>query len=194
MTGDAVSFIEDGHLYFFGTKTVPSVTQILVYEGFIDTRYFTKQGRNRGSAVHMVVDHHHKSHGCMSLSPSIQGYYDAYLSFIKDSQWYPHTIEKPMACDQFAGTPDQIGFMGKHEAVLDIKTGSISVATGLQLSGYEKLYGHPLQRWALQLKSDGGYKLTRYKDPNDMYIFQSAVACWWWKKRNNIGGGSNNGC
>lgn len=187
-----LEFDETGHIYRFNGKVIPSVTRILVDEGFIDTAWFTQEGRDRGSGVHQLIHVHCKfpdtvRHGCMELSDEMQFYYDAYKSFADDFRWTPHTVEVPMANEQFAGTPDQIGFLNGHEIVLDLKTGAISPATGLQLVGYQILYNKTLRRYALQLYSDGRYKLTEYKDRNDRYIFQAAVAIWHWKRNNKIG-------
>jgi len=194
---DKLFFIEDGHKYIFNSKDVPSVSRILLDEGFISTQWFTDAGRERGSVVHKAVaDQCHGAH-CM-MKAEHAPYLTAFSNFRRDCDWRPKIIETPMGCRQYAGTPDQIGTLNGLLAVLDVKTGVISRATGLQLTAYEKLYNirlaedqlaHPvlpipMRRFALQLTGEGRYILTEYKDRMDRYIWDSAVAIWWFKKNN----------
>lgn len=189
----SLMFDEVNHIYTYNGKRIPSVSQILLDEGFIDNKFFTEEGRNRGSDVHTIIKHHCMGAHCM-MKPSLAPYFSAFQNFEKDCDWKPEIIETMMACELYAGTPDQIGYFEGDLSVLDIKSGSISAATGLQLSGYEKLYNlnynvdynttryKPLKRFALQLKDTGRYVLTQYKDRGDRHIWDSAVSIWWFKQ------------
>lgn len=188
-------FDESTHTYTFNGKRVPSVSNILLDEGFINAQWFTEEGRKRGSDVHTTIKHHCLGAHCM-LKESVVPYFTAFKNFQKDCDWQPEIIEEPMACEYYAGTADQFGRLNGYLSVLDIKSGVISAATGLQLSAYEKLYGiyHnktiPLmKRFALQLTDTGRYILTEYKDSigaKDRYIWDSAVAIWHFKKNKGI--------
>ena len=180
------------HAYTYQGKRVPSVSQILLDMGFIDTQWFTQEGRERGSLVHRAIEVHSRGAHCMK-NPLIDMYIEAFKNFAKDCEWEPEIIETPMACLQYAGTPDQIGKFNGKPSVLDIKTGSISPVTGLQLAAYQKLYslkseGISLKRFAIQLTETGRYILTEYKERMDGYIWDAAVSIWWWKANNKIGG------
>lgn len=185
------------HTYTFNGRIVPSVSQILLEEGFINTQFFTEEGRSRGSLVHRCIENHVRGAHCFQI-PSVEPYLTAFKNFQKDCDWVAEIIEVKMGCEQYAGTPDQIGLFQGNRAILDLKTGSISPATGLQLAAYEKLYRGEVEnavlkivnikRFALQLMDTGRYMLTEYKERADRYIWDSAVAIWHWKK-NNIKGG-----
>lgn len=209
MENSNVVFNATSHTYTYNGKAVPSVSQILQDEGFVDPKYFTEGGRDRGKAVHKAIEIYSRGAHCMR-SKELEPYLDAFKNFQRDCEWEPMIIEVPMACAYYGGTADQFGLFRKEMAVLDIKSGVISPATGLQLSGYERLYweymieqgvkdGQPayvlktakqpaLKRFALQVMDTGRYMLTEYKERNDRYIFDAAVACWWWKRNNRIGG------
>lgn len=182
-----VLFDERDHSYFSEGVYVPSVTRILMDEGLVDDTWFTEESRNRGSAVHVFIKHKCLIEkgafvGCAMLSPEWKSYYDGYLQFEEDCNWKPQIIEGPMACEKFAGTPDQIGLLNNETAVLDIKTGQPQRVTGLQLQGYEDLLGRPAKRYALHLSSTGKYRLIEYKDRQDRYVWRSAVALWHYKR------------
>ena len=189
----SVEFFPDSHVYLKDGKHIRSVTQILLDLGFVDTTWFTEQGRNRGSAVHIAVKHHASHASCMQLSDEVKPYVNAYRKFEIEMDWVPLIIEEPMANDSFSGTPDQIGMMNGFRSILDVKTGAIDRVTGLQLAGYvildeqcvqSVMLSVPVKRFALQLTKEGKYKLTEYRDRGDRYIFQSAVAIWHWKRNN----------
>jgi hypothetical protein len=189
-----IGFNEEKHTYTFNGVSVPSVTTILLEEGFINAQFFTTEGRDRGKAIHRMVENHCRGAHCLKV-PSFEPYMQAFKNFEMDCDWSPSIIEQPFACEQYAGTVDQIGTLGKKPAIIDIKTGIISAATGLQLAAYEKLYSFyrkrqgaliigPMHRIAVQLTDTGRYILTEYKDRRDAFIWDSAVAIHTWKKNN----------
>jgi hypothetical protein len=193
----SLSFDENGHIYRYGGKEIPSVSRILVSEGFINTGWFTDEGRLRGSAVHLHIKHHCLKAGCMAVPKAFDGYMNAWKSFEEQCNWKPFFVELPLSTKNepmFAGTPDQIGFMNDIASVIDIKTGKISKATGLQLAAYEILinanphsvpdFSKPLKRYTIQLNKDGKYSITEFKDYTDRYIFTSALAIYNWKRNN----------
>lgn len=189
-----VTFDSDKHIYTLNGQRVYSVSQILLEEGFINTQWFTDEGRSRGAAAHKAIELHCRGAHCFR-DPVAEPYLDAFKQFQKDCEWVPHIIEEPMACPQYSGTADQFGHLNGHLAVLDFKSGAISVVTGLQLVAYEKLYNIyfpenklPMKRIALQLTNEGKYKLTEFKDRTHRYIWDSIVAVFHFKKNNKIGG------
>ena len=179
-----LEFNQETHTYIYDGLEVPSVSRILVSEGFVDIGWFTDEGRQRGSAVHLHIKNHCQKAHCMAINQSLLGYMDAWKNFESQFYWEADVIEQPFGCSQFAGTPDQIGKMNGTPAVLDIKTGKLNRAVGLQLAAYEILYDKPLKRFALQLNSGGAYRLKEFNDRMDRYIFKSAVAIHHWKRNN----------
>jgi hypothetical protein len=183
------------HEYTWCGKKVPPVSTILKEAGFINGTFFTEEGRERGKAVHKAIEMHCRGAHCFR-SPVIDPYVHAFKQFEKDCDWVSEIIEVPMACEQYAGTPDAIGLFQGMRAIIDVKTGSISAATGLQLAAYEKLYRGEvdnavikivnIKRFALQLMDTGRYMLTEYKERSDRFIWESAVAIYHWRKNNGL--------
>ena len=200
-------FDERLHHYYFNDKKVPAVSDILVDLGFVNTTFFTEEGRERGKGIHKVIENHCRGAHCIAIKKEWEPYIQAFKNFEKDCDWKAEYIELAMGCPTYAGTADQIGKFEGKEAILDVKTGAISAATGLQLAAYEKLYRiyrladnalvfdddpvyepplPPMKRFALQLTETGRYILTEYKSRQDKYIWDSAVAIYHWK--NNMRG------
>lgn len=175
------------HRYELDGQEVPSVTRVLKDEGFIDTTWFTEWARTRGIYVHRIIEWHVKGElDPSTIDDALQGYLCAWVQFIKDTGFISLLTERPFASAlySFAGTADCVGSLGGEESIIDIKAGSLSPATSLQLAAYEILHGGRSKRFALQLKEDGKYSLKEFKDRSDRGIFLSALSCWWWKHNN----------
>jgi len=180
-------FNEENHWYELDGQYVPSVTQVLKDQGFIDDQWFTEYGKTRGKFVHKIIEWHVKGElDNSTVDDNLLGYLDAWVQFVKDTGFVSLYTEKPFASltHKFAGIPDCVGSMNGMDAVLDIKSGAIGPATSLQLAGYEILIDSRLNRFALQLKEDGKYSLKEFKARTDRGVFLSAVSCWWWKRNN----------
>jgi hypothetical protein len=184
-----IEFDEQGHIYRQGGIIYPSVTQILMANGCYGdaVKFFTDLGRERGSYVHLLVKYH--LGGCLDydeIDPVLLPYFNAWLKFEKDVGYASFSCEVPLVDEihGFAGTPDLIGNVFSQDAVLDLKSGALLPATGLQLAGYEILHGKPLKRYGLQLQNTGNYKLTPFQDRQDRGVFLSALTMYRWKKNN----------
>lgn len=182
-----ITFDPATHTYTIDGQPVPSVTQILADMGFIDTAFFTEYGRQRGTFVHQIIGWSITGEIDEStIDPELQGYLDAWGSFCANTGFVSTSTEKPLGSvlHRFCGTPDHIGMLNGREAVVDAKTGVIAPWVGIQLAGYEILYGMPLKRFALALKEDGKYSLKEFTDRQDRGIFLAALACWQWQHNN----------
>lgn len=180
---DGLIFNAETHQYFLNGSPLPSVTQILSDLGFIDKNFFTEYGRTRGKFVHLACELDDKGElDEESLSSPLLPYLKAWRSFKRDTGIKIESIEKEVASElyKFAGKLDRIGIMNGSCCVLDIKSGSVSPWTALQLAAYEIAVNKRLKRFAVQLTETGKYKLHTYSDPQDRQIFISAVACWNW--------------
>ena len=169
-----------------------SVTRIIGEAGLNGdaTRYFTEYSRERGSKVHKIIELHVK--GTLdeaTVDPALAGYFMAYKKFEADTGFTPDWIEHKLASIplRVAGTADLIGPWNGGWAILDLKTSATpSPATGIQLAGYEELFGSYAKRFALHLGAEGKYRLVEYADRNDRGIFFAAVSLFHWKKSNGI--------
>jgi len=183
-----IQFDEAAHSYTVNGVRYSSVTEILAEMGLIDTTWFTEYGRDRGKLVHRIIQWHLAGElDEDSIDPALRPYFDAFLKFEADSKFVAEVVERPFASEtyRFAGTPDLIGCLNGHNAIIDIKTGAPQPWTALQLAGYEVLVKHPsMERFSLQLTDEGKYKLTHHKDRADRGVFLSALALHLWKRNN----------
>lgn len=181
---DGLIFNAEKHQYFLNGNPLPSVTQILSNLGFIDKNFFTEYGRTRGKFVHLACELDDKNDlDEESLDSALLPYLKAWRSFKRDTGIKIEKIEEPnySLIYSFAGTPDRVCVQNRTKTIIDIKSGTISAVTGLQLAAYDILEGGTRsKRFAVQLMETGKYKLHTYADPQDRQIFISAVACWHW--------------
>jgi hypothetical protein len=141
-------FIEDGHRYILDGVTVPSNTQLLKAEGLIDTTFYTPDGRDRGSRVHV---------GCWfaddgtlnwkTVREEEKGYIKAFLQFKKDYEWVTDFNELPVWGSPGYGTRLDLlgvgmlqvdGVFMRRRAVIDIKTGKADKWVGWQTGGQKR--------------------------------------------------------
>ena len=171
------------------------VTELLVAEGFIDRTWFNEYGATRGTYVHKAC--HLYDIGELdeeTLDPTLIPYVEGWKKFTEDTKVVLLHIEERITSEalQLAGQPDRIvDWPGIGLAVIDIKSGSLSDWTALQLAAYKLLAKkeheyHFLKRFAVNLPGDGTYKVKEYKDRSDEGIFLAALAIHNWKK--NHGG------
>lgn len=181
-------FDEATHTYTFNSRPVPSVTQVLQAEQFVDVTWFTEHGRDRGKKAHLAI--HLYDMGDLdedSLDPALAPYLDAWKKFKQDSGFKIYESESAYYHPflQYAGTPDKYGELNGKAALIDIKTGAVQEWVRIQLSAYAELISNgPLSRFSIQLKDDGSYRLTEYKDRSDRGIWMAALSCYQWKNNN----------
>jgi hypothetical protein len=157
---DHFGFDREQHLYTINSIVVPSVTQVLEEERFVDFSRVPhdtlEAAKARGTYVHTVL-HYYLTEGPDGLpdydlndcAPQFRGYVDSALAFLDQAQLRPHRDAegKPNAVEfrfwderrMFAGTMDYVawdadGILG----IYDWKTGEPSdVAAPLQTAAYE---------------------------------------------------------
>jgi len=182
-----LQFDEDIHTYTLDGKVLPSVTKLLVAEGFVDTTWFTEWSREKGGYVHLAC--HLEDINDLdesTLDPLLIPYLEAYRAFKRDSNFIVESSEVPLASEayQFAGTPDKVGKLNGSPAIIDIKSGLVSPVVGLQLAFYEILTYRPHKRFGLQLTADGKYKLIPFTGRQDRNLCLSILAVYFWKSNN----------
>jgi hypothetical protein len=188
-----LTFDEANHVYTLDGEAVPSVTQILKAEGFIDDSFYDEYSRDRGTAVHKAIHlHNNDDLDEESLDPVIAPYLEAWKKFKRETGLVVSESEKAFASERyrFAGTIDVLGtFPDTTCIILDIKTGGPAPWHGLQLSAYDILqWAVGRKRYGVYLSGEGTYKLNQYKDRQDREIFLSALSCYHWKHNHKIGG------
>jgi len=202
----SVAFEEATHIYTVDGRPIPSVTQVLNEERFIDFSMVPNgtlhQAQFRGRYVHAVI--HLLLDGDFDLSEcatEYRGYVDSALGYLA-------TLKKRRLVEvaggpgvewrfwhltrMYAGTIDYLGW--DVDGVLSIddwKTGEPEdVAAALQTAAYEAGVRHcllpqqlpdyegPIRRRAVKLFKDGRPgRVELYTDPRDLAMFYTALSC-----------------
>lgn len=184
-----LTFEPEKHEYKLDGVSVPSVTQILVKSGIVDTIWYTENGCARGDAVHKAIHYHDQDDlEWDSLDEIVKPYVEAWIKFRTDVHFEIIKSEESVydPIYRYAGTYDKIGFLGPKNIILDIKTGAPHQANALQLAAYAATFTNPLERYALHLKPDGTYKLIHYTDRSDIKTFLAALAVVNWKQTKGL--------
>lgn len=155
-----VAFEKEGHVYTAAGQVLPSITQILKDEGFIDTSHYDDWSRDKGSMVHLAC--HYDVTGELdeeSLDPEIVPYLEAFRKFMKESGFKVDKSEVPAAnlMYRYAGTPDLVGCFPSPVSA---------------------------RRFVLEVNKEGKYHLIPHTDQQDFNIWLAAVAVYWWKYNN----------
>lgn len=183
-----IEFDAEKHEYTVGGVKIPSVSEILTplnaeRYGNINAMVLQEAAR-KGTAVHEATEQ--IDYGLEpEENPEIEGYLEAYYSFLFDHYCDWQMIEQPVACYRgvegeppiYAGTIDRFGIVDGKVAVLDIKTyASMTTEAQMTASCQTALYrlallnGKPgdlflasqddsIKRYILHLKKDGKYRL-----------------------------------
>lgn len=187
---------DESHVYRVGGQSLVSVTQAIKIAGLMgDTSLYTDQARDRGTAVHSMVEYFDQGDLELdTLDPALMGYLDAYRLFLADyePEWQLIEAQRADTTLRYAGTVDRAGMLKgiKHPVVLDVKSGSPEAWHPIQLSAYKHLVAMELAaalivRFALYLSADGRYRLEPFPlaDGPDWQIFCAALALAQWKER-----------
>ena len=184
-----LAFDEPTHRYTYDGKDLVSVTEALRRAGFVDSRWYTPEARDRGRKVHAAC--HYLDEGDLywpDVDPRIEGYVRAHERFRSESAFEVIAAELRVAHPLylFGGTLDLIGRLNGRLTLIDRKTGRPEPWAALQTSGYSLTIKEPLiDRRTLWLQEDGRYLLSSaYRDAGDSRVFLSAVACAWWQRNN----------
>lgn len=182
------------HIYTVDGIRKPGITEIIKSAGLVDDRWYTDYSAERGSAAHKACHFFDENDlDESSVDPAILPYLEAWKKFRAESGFSPEIIEEPLYSEafQFAGTPDRAGILNGDIVIPEIKTGLISVVTGIQLAAQqillEEVKGIRVKkRFAVQLTSRGTYKLTQFPDPHDRAIFLHCLSVHNFKVQNNL--------
>ena len=191
--------MRDTSRYVVDGVRVPSVTEALGLVGLYDFSHVPAErleyARARGQEVHEWLAL--EDEGFVDLpallgdeSPEeILGYVQAYLRFKTESGFIPERIEHVVVNEtyRYAGALDRTGELNGKRVLLELKAvAQVGPAASLQTKAYALCLDDPHDRYALQLKPDGTYRLHSYPlkgrsesvDRDDWY---AALRMAYWK-------------
>lgn len=203
-----VNFDEAAHLYtlpvvdVFGKEgrgaIVPSVTQILKEERFVDYTYCDEFARDRGSRVHEALHFHCEGDlDPASVDAEVAPYLACAAAFLADMNADIVMAEAIVysALYGYAGKADLFAYLRRRHrlACIDWKTGTPVKATGLQLAGYAgawlEMTGEAvIDRIAVHLTPGQAkpYRLHEFNDRGDLGVFRGAAGAVNWRRKHLV--------
>lgn len=206
MEAGALQFDADTHTYRYDGEEFDGVTSILkplselAYRG-VDAGVM-ERARQLGVAVHKVIELEIK--GTLDedeLDDQLRPYLASFRNFRRLSGFVPILSESMVHSlrYRYAGTLDIFGILNGEASLIDAKrVVKVQRVTGPQTAGYEialrecmptfvdAAVSGPspgrINRYALQLTTDGKYSLHPFKNPNDQRVFLSALTLKQWSK------------
>lgn len=185
-----LTFDEAAHRYEFNGVEVPSVTQILkVIDGDILAGIppdVLERKRQIGTATHRAIELMHNNElDWETVDEAVLGYLNAWAAFIADTDFKVGLFEHRVYHETlgYAGTLDLFGVLSGKPTLIDIKTSAaIYPSVGPQTAGYLHALAVDADRYAVQLKPDGSYKLHPCKNRRDLNVFLAALTIYKFKK------------
>ena len=198
-----LTFQEEGHIYRYGKRVIPSVTTVL--GGWIEVkgkgRWYVNEksgvlvkgatldeAGDNGNAIHKGVKYILQGGvDWESLDSSLVAPLKEFGKFCKDRKLKLIFAEKPLYSTlwDFAGTPDIVGMIDDIDIPcdIDIKSGDPG-SVGPQTAGYDILIREELKiprhrktkRFCLELPKDGKpYKFYELNDKDDLPYFHAKL-------------------
>lgn len=168
-------FVEDPHGYFLGDEELPSPSSVFQDLGLVDKRWFTRESRERGTAVHAGI--HYALKGTLdwkTLHPDLHGYVKSGLRLVDRLKPKIVRLETSLYHPKlrFAGTSDAEWEIGTTSYIVDWKSGKAPKVARYQTAAYSLLAedGRPRnwKRVAVELQADGSdAKVVYYNDYAD---------------------------
>jgi len=152
--------------------TYPRVTGVMRALNLIDDRWFSEEGRARGTAVHRALAYYEERDlDWASVDDTIKPFVEGGIRFLEDSQAIVDAVELEVVNERlrYIGHPDWLGTFFGYPTILDWKSGGIMLdPAGIQTAAYKLALGRalnaagmpvPRRRIAVQLTQEGKYKL-----------------------------------
>lgn len=183
-----IEFIPEPHGIRINGIPVPTITQILKSEGFVDDTWYDEASRERGHHVHLAC--HLDNIGQLdedSVDPIVAGYLESWRKFKRTCRYEVALSEHPMGSDRFwyGGILDSAGILNNTPSIVEIKTGNIEPWVALQTAAQELLIGKPHKRFGIRLYDTGALgKLVPFTNSTDRDVFLAVLSIHNWKKNN----------
>tara|TARA_Y100000310_G_scaffold98201_1_gene95894 strand:- start:437 stop:982 length:546 start_codon:yes stop_codon:yes gene_type:complete len=157
-----------------GVLKVISVTKLLTWAGYIDTRWYSEAGRVRGTIVHDLARRFDRG------EIPLVSFLSCYRAWLLQYEGAVEELNRPtwIAIEQLYTSPalglrgvvDRTAWIGPAWAVLDIKTGLPQDWHGLQLALY-RLLAEPIDVRAVRhigvYLTEDAYEIVEFADRRD---------------------------
>ena len=171
-------FDAEQHSYTLHDGTeLPSITQMLDRTGWVDSRWFSEESSDRGTAVHrLTADYDLKSLDVASCTSKFWGYLFVHVKSVTIVQLTILAVEEPLVHPvlRFGGRPDRDMIAYDQRGVWEVKSGVPSKAHSLQtalqailVAVDAKLPPESLLRLCCYVADKGKYKVVEHKDRRD---------------------------
>lgn len=185
---EAVALDRKTHKY---SNHLPGVTTILKDVSLMDDKWFTDEGKERGSYLHLISEYYDQGDLDEStIDPRLMPYFEAYKTFRTQYDREFEWIEAPQSdpTGVYAGTPDRI-LVSRPRALWDLKTGAPQKWHKIQSAAYVNCLDDPFSysRFCLYLKNNGKFSVVEHPKAEyirDLAIFQSALNIYYFKRGN----------
>lgn len=204
-----LTFDEATHVYRWNGQPVPNVTRVLApltdYSRIPED--VLARAQLEGKAIHRMVELYMK--GALDLADMHSDESKQWMlprltaleRFIDETGFVCLEAERPIYNHRlgYAGTPDLIGGMPSVKrlrgrlAVVDVKRSFFAgPAIGLQTAAYARAWNDTnartawvpeANRFALQLRADGTYRLESFEDGDDFAAFLALLTTHRWKEK-----------
>ena len=190
-----INFNEAKHEYSLDGEIIPGVTTIIndLYTPGPDDEAM-EIARDRGTKVHKACELYDLNVlDLEDLDPVLQPYLNAWIQFRSDTGVSIIEIERLVYHPKFryAGKLDRVAMLNGKISVIDIKSSTVMLKlTGLQLAAYQAAYNASIagtdlpeatERYGLQLRADGKYRLVPYTDKTEFNVFIGCLNRYNWR-------------
>lgn len=196
---------DSSHRYHLDGREIPGCTRVIDTAGISDYSVIREDILERASEIgkltHTACEYFDDGGvDWNSIPEAVKPRVEAWAKFTSTEAFTPGRIEHQIAASvhgmAYGMRVDRAGLMRGKPAIVEIKTtAQIMPQHGIQLAGYGLGLKHegetedigPLarflkwERYVVQLRADGTFRLQRFKDLQDANIFTSALAITWWK-------------
>jgi len=147
-------------------------TEILKVLGFIDDTWLTEEGRDKGSAIHLLTELDDQNDLLeSSVDPRLAPKLEGWRKFKREKKPEMLGIELKVEFGDATGTLDRLCKIDGVLYILDLKSGQTAGWHRWQVAIYALLWatmtGNPYPRRAVVYLRDGDYRWEQFEDRRD---------------------------
>lgn len=186
-----IEFEASSHIYKLRGREIPSVSEIikeagLGLPGYIPRKNLEKASK-RGTTLHKALELFDL--GRLGNRSAYEPYITAWEAFKREKNVVILESEYIVHTETYAGTLDRLVLLDDQLAIIDIKTGSVSLGHPIQTAAYSMALrtlaafeDEEILRFCLYFDEDEYCLIEHEDDARDEMVFHSALDIWHYKK------------